>query len=62
MIDPKDLQAIFQRFASRSHTDADLEIIRQEYETGSFIVAAGDRSVAGPVIGSVVVTGDGNTI
>jgi hypothetical protein len=62
MIDPKDLQAIFQRFASRSHTDADLEIIRQEYEAGSFTVAAGDRSVAGPVIGSVVVTGDGNTI
>lgn len=62
MIDPKDLQAIFQRFASRSHTDADLEIIRQEYEAASFTVAAGDRSVAGPVIGSVVVTGDGNTI
>ncbi len=62
MSDPKDLQAIFQRFASRSHTDADLEIIRQEYEAGSFTVAAGDRSVAGLVIGSVVITGDGNTI
>lgn len=62
MIDPKDLQAIFQRFAIRSHTDADLEIIRQEYEAGSFIVAAGDRSVAGSVINSVVTTGDGSPI
>lgn len=82
MINPTDLQAIFQRFASRSPTDADLEIIRQEFEAGRFIiakedcsisrdegfesgqlmVAAGDRSVAGTIINSVIVTGDGNPI
>lgn len=63
MITVQQLQAILQRLDKGAATDAERKILHDEFEAGRLTaIAAGDRSVAGNVIGSVITTGDNNVI
>ena len=64
MTDINDLREIVKRLATKTYTDADIEIFRQSLEFGQIVLATGERAIAvgGDVTDTVFITGDGNLV
>ncbi|WP_414571621.1 ATP-binding protein [Nostoc sp. CCY 9925] len=64
MTDINDLREILKRLATKTYTDADIEIFRQSLESGQIVLAPGERAIAvgGDVTDTVFITGDGNLV
>jgi hypothetical protein len=58
------LDSILERIIARTHSDADIQVLRQALQEGQLALATGERAVAvgGDMNDSVIVTGEGNVV
>ena len=64
MLDANNLASALERIIAGTHSDADIQGLRQALQEGDLALATGERAVAvgGDVNDSVIVTGDGNVV
>jgi hypothetical protein len=64
MLEPDNLASVLDRIKAETHSDADLEVLRQALQEGHLSLATGERAVAvgGDVNDTVLITGDDNVL
>jgi hypothetical protein len=64
MLDANNLASALERIIAGTHSDTDIQVLRQALQQGQLALATGERAVAlgGDVNDTIIVTGDGNVV